>query len=36
MAWEEGRVTQLLATYVDNDAIIQGIAEQIAKNESGT
>ncbi|MDH4384696.1 MAG: tyrosine-type recombinase/integrase [Caulobacter sp.] len=36
MAWEEARVTQLLATYVDNDAIIQGIAEQIAKNESGT
>lgn len=34
LGWEEDRVQRLLATYVDQDAIIQEIAERISRNES--
>lgn len=35
LAWDEDRVERLLAIYVDRDSIVQGIAERIARNESG-
>ena len=36
LAWEEERVERLLATYVDRDSIVRGIAERIRKNERAT
>ena len=34
LGWAEDRVKRLLATYIDRDAIVRGIAERIARNES--
>lgn len=34
LGWEEDRVNRLLATYVDQDAIIQAIAERIGRSET--
>jgi integrase len=35
MGWEEDRVQRLLSTYVDQDAVVQELAERIERNESG-
>ena len=35
VAWDERRVERLLATYVDQDAIVMGIADRLKRNENG-
>ena len=33
LGWDEKRVQHLLATYIDRDAIVMGLAERIRRNE---
>lgn len=35
LGWDEKRVERLLATYVDQDRIVMGIAERLRRNEAG-